>query len=40
MGVLAPRDPDLGLNQAVLLAVSIALLSFSWALLHRQERYL
>jgi len=40
LGVLVPRDPDLALNQCLLLAGSIALLSFSWALLHRQERFL
>jgi hypothetical protein len=40
LGVLVPRDPDLVVNQCVLLAGSIALLSFSWALLHRQERFI
>jgi hypothetical protein len=40
LGVLVPRDPDLAVNQCVLLAGSIALLSFSWALLHRQERFI
>jgi hypothetical protein len=40
LAVLVPRDPDLALNQCVLLAGSVVLLSFSWALLHRQERFL
>jgi len=40
LGVLVPRDPDLVLNQCMLLALSIALLAFSWALLHRQERFI
>ncbi len=39
-GVLVPGDPDLALNQCVLLAGSLALLFFSWVLLHRQERYI
>ena len=38
--VLAPGDPDLSANRAVLLAGSAALLLLSWALLRRQERYL
>lgn len=38
--MLAPGDPDLVLNQCVLLAGSMALLFFSWLLLHRQERYI
>ena len=40
LGVLAPGDPDLALNQLVLFAGSMALLLISWALLRRQERYL
>ena len=40
LGVLAPGDPDLALNQWVLFAGSMALLLISWALLRRQERYL
>lgn len=39
-GLLVPDDPDLALNQCVLLAGSMALLFFSWAILHRQERYI
>ena len=39
-GVLVPGDPDLALNQCVLLVGSTALLFFSWVLLHRQERYI
>lgn len=39
-GLLVPGDPDLALNQCVLLAGSMALLLFSWAILHRQERYI
>ncbi len=39
-GLLVPGDPDLALNQCVLLAGSMALLFFSWVLLHRQERYI
>jgi hypothetical protein len=40
LGVLAPRDPGLALNQVVLFGGSMALLLISWALLLRQERYL
>lgn len=40
LGVLAPGDPDLALNQCVLCAGSLSLLLISWALLRRQERYL
>jgi len=40
LGALVPGDPDLALNQCVLLLGSMALLFFSWALLHRQERFI
>jgi hypothetical protein len=40
LGVLAPRHPDLALNQFVLFCGSMALLLVAWALLRRQERYL
>lgn len=40
LGVLAPGDPALTLNQLVLFAGSMALMLVSWALLRRQERYL
>jgi hypothetical protein len=40
LGVLAPRDPELALNQFVLFSGSMALLLVSWVLLRRQERYL
>jgi hypothetical protein len=40
LGVLAPNDPDLAVNQIVLFAGSMSLLLVSWALLRRQERYL
>jgi hypothetical protein len=40
LGVLAPNDPNLALNQIVLFVGSMALLLVSWALLRRQERYL
>jgi hypothetical protein len=40
LGVIAPGDPKLSLNQFVLFAGSMALLLVSWALLRRQERYL
>ncbi len=40
LGVIAPGDPKLALNQFVLFAGSMALLLVSWALLRRQERYL
>lgn len=40
LGVIAPKEPKLALNQFVLFAGSMALLLVSWALLRRQERYL
>jgi hypothetical protein len=40
LGVIAPGDPGLALNQSVLFVGSMALLLVSWALLRRQERYL
>ena len=40
LGVIVPGDPDLTANQYTLFAGSLALLFVSWALLHRQERYL
>lgn len=40
LGVIVPGHPDLGLNQLVLCAGSIALLLLSWLLLRRPERYL
>ena len=40
LGVIAPGDPGLVLNQLVLSAGSVTLLLVSWALLRRQERYL
>lgn len=40
LGVIAPGDPGLALNQGVLFVGSTALLLISWALLRRQERYL
>jgi hypothetical protein len=40
LGVIAPGDPDLTLNQSVLFVGSMMLLVASWALLRRQERYL
>ena len=40
MGMLEPKHPDLIWSQAVLVVVSLVLMTFSWVLLHRQERYL
>ncbi len=40
LGVIAPGDPDLAVNRAVLFAGSLLLMLVSWALLRRQERYL
>jgi hypothetical protein len=40
MGVLVPGEPSLAWNRCGLLGGSAALLVFSWALLHRQERFL
>jgi hypothetical protein len=40
LGLLAPGDSALTLNQLVLFAGSMALMLASWALLRRQERYL
>ncbi len=40
LGVIAPRHPDLAMNQVVLSVGSMCLLAISWALLRRQERYL
>lgn len=39
-GVFSPGHPDLIANRFVLLLGSMILLGISWALLHRQERYL
>jgi len=40
MGVLEPHHPDLLASQGAVLAASLVLLTFGWALLHRRERYL
>ena len=40
LGVFLPAHPHLALQQAVLFSVSLALLFFSWVLLHRQERFI
>ena len=40
MGVLEPQNSDLLASQGVLLTSSVAMLTVSWGLLHRQERYL
>lgn len=40
MGALMPDHPDLTANQTCLTLLSIAFLVSSWALLHRQERYI
>lgn len=40
MGVLEPGRPDLLKSQLILILMSAALMTLSWRLLHRQERYL
>ena len=38
--LLAPKHPDLLWSQGVLVVASLVLMTLSWVLLHRQERYL
>ena len=40
MGMLEPKHPDLLWSQGVLVVASLVLMTLSWVLLHRQERYL
>jgi hypothetical protein len=40
MGMLEPHSPDLVRSQLIQCVASVALMTVSWRLLHRQERYL